>query len=474
MRSYSPFERRLRAAARAALYGSLALVGLVVLALSWGADFATRRGRPLVFTLREDRASEEVRLLQEYVRIDTSETTGSVIEGAEFLASRLASFGLEPHVERLGERWANVWAVVEGEEPGALVLHNHIDVSDAGDPRRWRHPAFSAALDGPFLYGRGAFDMKSLATAQLLAVRDAAHRGGRPRRSLVFLATGSEERGSELGAQWILREHPELVERFWAVLTEGGVVEPVDVDKVKYWGIETGQKRFAYGLACSPSRERLEQLASDLRQWQRFAWQPRLHPSVEAFLLAYGPSRDRPSRQAILDRLRTRPFDAAYFASQPRYLRALFLDELVSFPVEPDPGGGWRMRLVAILLPDASPAASYARLLPDWLTHGVALSLGQPLGAAAGSPEAHEVFATLAAATREAHPGAAVGPHFLAWSVTDARFFRERGIPAYGYSPFLFFSTESLRADRENERINVPGYIAGVELYRDVVRELLD
>jgi acetylornithine deacetylase/succinyl-diaminopimelate desuccinylase-like protein len=474
MRSYSPFERRLRAAARAALYGSLAYMGALVLALSWWAGWQERQGRALVFTLREDRVTEEVRLLQEYVRVDTSEATGSIVEGAEFLARELTAYGLEPRIERLGERWANVWAVVEGEEPAALVLHNHIDVSDAGDLRRWRHPPFSGALDGPFLYGRGTFDMKSVAVAQLLAVRDAARRGRRPRRSLLFLATGSEERGSELGAQWVLREHTELVERFWAVLTEGGVVEPVSVEEVKYWGIETGQKRFAYGLACSPSPERLEQLAADLRQWQRFAWQPRLHPAVERFLLAYGPSRDRPSRKAVLDRLRARPFDAAYFVSQPPYLRALFLDELVTFPVEPDPGGGWRMRLRAILLPDADPAATYARLLPDWLTHGVSLTLGPPVGAEAGSPEEHEVFTTLAAATREAHPGATVGPHFLAWSVTDARFFRERGIPAYGYSPFLFFSIESLRADRENERVNVPGYVAGVELYREIVRELLD
>ncbi len=472
MPPYSPFERRLRRAARLALYGALALlaaIGGVLLGWAW---IQIQPGSA-PWDLPADRASEEVRLLQEYLRIDTSETTGSIPLGAEWIARQLAACGLEPHVERLGERYANVWAVLEGDERPALVLHNHIDVSDPGDAKAWRHPPFAAALDGPFLYGRGAFDMKSIAVAQLLALRDQAQAPERPRRSVIFLATGSEERGSELGAEWVLARHPELAARFWAVLTEGGVVEPVSVEEIKYWGIEFAQKQYAYGWACSLDRERLERFQEDLREWQRFNPRPRLHPSVERFLLAYGPSRDRPTRRLILDRLRRQPLDGVFFANQPSYLRSFFLDEIHTFPAEAEPGGGYRMRLVFHLLPGADLAKVREDLLQPWMTHDLSLTVGPPVGAAVASSLEHEVYRTLETATRAAHHEAEVGPQFLAWSVTDARFFRAAGVPTYGYSPFLFFNLESLRADRANERINVPGYVDGVGLYREVVRQLV-
>lgn len=473
MRAYSPFERRLRRVARAGLYGSLVLIGLAAAALFWWAARQLRLGVDQSWKLPATQEREEVGLLQQYLRVDTSVSAGSVVRGAEFLARQLEAMGLQPQLERLGERHANLWAVLEGEEPGALVLHNHIDVSDPGDLERWAHPPFAGVIDGPFLYGRGAFDMKSLTVAQLLALADQARTGRRPRRSLIFLATGSEEAGSELGTRWVLARHPALADRFWAVLTEGGVVEPVSTEAIKYWGIEYAQKRYAYGWACSPSRERLEALREELAAWQRQSWQPRLHPTIEPFVLAYGPSRDRPARRSMLERVRGPAFNALFFASQPRYLRALFLDEIHASPVEEDPTGGFRMRLLVHLLPDSQLGEVEARLLPDWMIHDVQVDLGEPVGAPAASPLDHLVYRTLEEATRRAHPEAEVGPQFLSWSVTDARFFRERGIAAYGYSPFAFFNLESLRADRGNERINLQGYIEGVGLYRDLVDRLV-
>ena len=44
----------------------------------------------------------EVQLLQDYVRVDTSASTGSEIAGALFLADKLRAAGIEPHIERLG------------------------------------------------------------------------------------------------------------------------------------------------------------------------------------------------------------------------------------------------------------------------------------------------------------------------------------------------------------------------------------
>ena len=42
-------------------------------------------------------------------------------------------------------------------------------------------------------------------------------------------------------------------------------------------------------------------------------------------------------------------------------------------------------------------------------------------------------------------PSRARGPAciFLAWTATDARFFRTLGVPTYGFSPFLIMNTDT-------------------------------
>ena len=46
-------------------------------------------------------------------------------------------------------------------------------------------------------------------------------------------------------------------------------------------------------------------------------------------------------------------------------------------------------------------------------------------------------------------------------------------MPAYGFSPFLIMNTDTLQVDQANERFALPGFVDGVELYRDLVRRLV-
>jgi acetylornithine deacetylase/succinyl-diaminopimelate desuccinylase-like protein len=468
MSKYSPFERRHRTAARSSLYASALLSGLLVFALTRAFDTQLELTGERSGTRDYWETIATVRLLQRYIQIDTS---GREIEGARFLASELRAAGLDPVVEELDDGAANVWAVIEGEDPQALVLHNHIDVF-AADPEQWVLPPFSGLIEPPFLNGRGAFDMKSLAIAQLEAMRALAAAPGKPKMSVIFLGTAGEETGSELGTRWILRQHPELASRFAAVLTEGGVVEPVHVDDVKYWGIETAQKRFVSGEACAADREALDWLFKQIQR-RRDAYQPpTITPEVTRFLASYAPTRQDDGLIASLDQIATGGFDPLRFRGFPRYLRSLFVNELIAFPVEEAEDGSYRLRLVIHLLPGADFEAVRAERLPAWMTHGLDVRFDRPLGSATGSPADSDLFRSLAKILEERHPGTPIGPHFLPWTATDARFFRQAGIPAYGFSPFLIFNTESYRADTINERINLPGFVAGVDLYVEAVRRL--
>ncbi len=259
---YSPFVRRQRAAARKALYGSLALVALA----GYGGRGFLRR--PLLAEqpwMRIDWATKpEVDLLRRYIRIDTTRETGSELAGVRFLAAELERSGIPFTIEELPGERANLWALVEGEERSAIVLHQHVDTDPVPDPHLWKHPPWAADIEGPWLFGRGAFDMKAVGVAQLIALRTLVDSGQPLRRSVLFLATSSEEHGSDFGMRWLLAAHPELVERFGVFLTEGGAVEARSAEDIKYWGTETAQRRYVIAILCDESRERLERVRDDL------------------------------------------------------------------------------------------------------------------------------------------------------------------------------------------------------------------
>jgi acetylornithine deacetylase/succinyl-diaminopimelate desuccinylase-like protein len=471
----SPLVRRQRLASRIALYTSLVLVGCTAWALVRALDRPMRR-------LASDRWNEidyanlpEVQLLQQYVRIDTTEATGSEVEGARFLVEQLAAAGIPARLEILDGKHANVYAELKGADPRPLVLHNHIDVSPV-DPKEWFHPPFEARIEIPWMYGRGVFDMKSVAIAQLLTMIDLKKSGKPLQRSVLFLATSSEERGSRLGVRRIVQLHPEMVRNFWAVLTEGGAVEARTREDIKYWGTEVAQKRFVDVIVCGSDRQELDDLRQLLEERIDRGYPEipvRITPEVRAYLESYGPSRDREDLREMLARPDETIHDPASFRKLPSYVRSLFRAEAVPFSLSEAPGGGFELVIKIHLLPGQELSEVMDDLLPPWLTWGLETTIDEPDSARHGSPLDHPAFVGIQEALDERHPDAPKGPWFLPWTATDSRFFRTMGVPSYGFSPFLIMNTDTLQVDRANERFALPAFVEGVRLYKDIVRRLV-
>lgn len=473
---WTPFQRRRRMAARIALYGSLLLVGGIAWALVTFLNRPLRAGAADRWAKVDYKSLPEVQLLRDYVRIDTSEATGDEIAGARFLAARLEKAGIPSRIEIVGERKANLYALLEGEDPHPLVLHNHIDVEKV-DPAEWFHPPFEGYIEAPWIYGRGVFDMKSVAIAQLLALvdlKEGLKESGRPlKRSVLFLATSSEERGSRLGVRRILREHPEMVKDFWAVLTEGGVVEARSREDIKFWGTEVAQKRYVDLVVCAETREPLDQLRGTLKEIGFTETDLRVIPEVREVLKVYGPTRDRQELRDLLADPDSTIAHQADFHKLPDYLRSMFRNEAVPFKPEEAPGGGWQLLIKLHLLPGAKLEEELPKLVPAWMLHGLSWTIDAPPAVDHGSPVDHPVFRQITSVLAERYPDAPRGPYFLPWTATDSRFFRAAGIPSYGFTPFLIMNTDTLQVDKANERFALPGFVEGVEVYRDVVRGLV-
>lgn len=471
----SAFERRRRTAARVSLYVSLivsfGILGALILLLSSPPDY----GRSLDWYGVDYPSMPEVQILQGYLRVDTTADLGSEIEGARYLAGILEREGIPYHLEEMGDRHANLWAILEGEDPQALVLHHHIDTEPLVYPEAWIHPPFGGVIEGPFIYGRGAFDMKSVAAAQLWAFLEVARSGRKPERSIVFLATSSEEVGSELGTRHILEAYPELVDRFWGVLTEGGLIEITSRENIKFWGVEFAQKRFADLRVDHPERARLETLREDLLETGFPTPETgglRLTEPVETFLEGYAHTRQDPALEEALANPRRLIEDPAAFEELPKYFQSMFRDEAVPFGIEELDDGTFRLPVKLHLLPGTDPEEARRRLVPDRILDGVDLIWDTVDPASPPSPLDHELFRASVDTLQEARPDATVGPVFLPWTATDSRFYRAAGIPSYGFSPFLFFTSETSHVEKPSEKVSIQGYVEGVETYRRLVERL--
>jgi hypothetical protein len=272
--------------------------------------------------------------------------------------------------------------------------------------------------------------------------------------------------------RWILRQHPELVRSFWAVLTEGGAVEARARDEIKYWGTEFAQKRYVDVHVCSGDRAQVDALHDLLKERGFTETDLHLTPEVRTYLQSYGPTRDLAEYRDRLVQTEKTIADVRELRKLPDYVKSLFRNEAVPFPVEAAPGGGWQMLIKLHLLPGQELAAVRDELLPPWMLWGLSVTYDEPPSARHGSPLDHAAYREILAALEQRYPDATVGPWFLPWTATDSRFFRSAGVPSYGFSPFLIMNTDTLQVDNANERFALPGFVEGVALYRDLVRRL--
>ena len=150
-------------------------------------------------------------LLQRLIRFDTTNPPGAERACVEWVASLLSAAGVEPKiVARDPERPSLVARLPgTGSAPGFL-MQGHLDVVPAeGD---WSHPPFSGDIADGYVWGRGALDMKGGVAMMLAAFLRAVAAGEQPAGDVVLCLLSDEEARGELGARFVVEEHPELLE----------------------------------------------------------------------------------------------------------------------------------------------------------------------------------------------------------------------------------------------------------------------
>jgi len=170
-----------------------------------------------------------VKLLQECLRIDTTNPPGNEITLAKILKEKVDALNCEYIENKIIEpvpKRGNLVITIKGKAPEdhpSWGFMAHLDVVPVEG--EWEHGPFSGEITttehSRYIWGRGAFDMKQMGVAFFMAMTQLIQEGFRPKGDLKIIFEADEERGGHEGAELLAKDYYEEV-KVDCVVTEGG------------------------------------------------------------------------------------------------------------------------------------------------------------------------------------------------------------------------------------------------------------
>jgi acetylornithine deacetylase/succinyl-diaminopimelate desuccinylase-like protein len=435
---------------------------------------------------------EVTELLQGLIRNecvnDGSPGSGNEIRSARLIESYFSGSGLVVEVIESRLNRGSVLARLEGRDPAAptMLLLAHLDVVPART-EDWQRDPFGGDLVDGVIWGRGAIDMLGTTAAMATGIRRLAVGTTRPPGTVLFLATADEEAGGTYGIEWILR-HRQSELNVDYVLTEWGGI-PIDTatgpclwinvgEKGTSWlriGVK-GQARHAsrpFGsdnalVTCGEVLTRLAQLRPQAEMtdvWREY---------VEGMAFDVDTQRDLLDPLEIMNALsRLPPFMAQ---------RAHAITHMTLAPTLIR--GGTKVNVI----PDRAEIDLDVRTLPGQTAADAVDLVRNALGDLASRVEVTvqreiegsvsksqtPLWSVVSEVANDLYGGMRCVPS-ISTGTSDARFFRQLGIPAYGfglYSRRISIDDFGAMFHGVDERIDQESLELSARMWREVASRL--
>jgi acetylornithine deacetylase/succinyl-diaminopimelate desuccinylase-like protein len=428
-------------------------------------------------TLRQ----EVTELLQELIRIDTTNPPGNETPAAELLRDYLEDAGVSCELyAKIPER-ANLVARIRGRGDGPTLLFlSHTDVVLA-DASEWSADPFGGELRDGEVWGRGALDMKGQVAAEAVAIASLARDGFEPAGDLIFCSTADEEVGAGFGASWLCETHPDAVRCDYLVNEGSG--DRVELGGNAYYLCSVSEKMSApfrlrvngrSGHASMPgiADNALVKAAPLIAALGAYKPEQQLIPEVEALIETVTGTRPT-SPQEVLEQAR---------AVAP--LLAEMVEPLLSMTLAPTMANASQKRNV---IPAVADITVDSRLLPGMTTDEQQEIVRGILGEGdyeLASLESHggtrseirtPLWDAVSTWIESVDPGAKPAPVCVA-GFTDSHWFREAfGTVAYGFFPsrVMPIETAARLIHSADERVPVEDLELGVDFLRSAAKTLL-
>jgi acetylornithine deacetylase/succinyl-diaminopimelate desuccinylase-like protein len=426
-------------------------------------------------------------LLSELIQFETVNPPGDERACIEYIDRLLTEAGIATETLAAESERPNLLARLPGGDASPLLLQGHVDVVPT-DGQEWDKPPFSGTQEEGFVWGRGALDMKGGVAMMVAAMLRTAEKEIEPAGDVLLLVLSDEETGGDIGAKYLVENHPErFTDVKYAIGEFGGF--PLRIDGTEFYPIQVAEKRVCWlettvtgrgGHASRPQRDgAMNTLGKLLTRLTEQRLPVNITPPAREFIEALATEAD-PQRaeqlRGLLDPERT---DEILDELGPIAER---LDPMLHNTVSPTVvnGGGKvnvhpgevDLRLDARLLPGVTPDEFLEEL---WAVIGELESVEFEVvrfDGGEGNPVDMALFDLLSDSLTEHHPEAVPVP-FLLTGATDGRFFEQLDIQPYGYTPLKLpptFKFESL-VHAANERVPVEAIEFGTETLSMVIQE---
>jgi len=412
--------------------------------------------------------------LQAFIQIDTINPPGNESRAVSFLAGILEAEGIPYQTAESAPGRGNLWARLPGGDEPALIMLQHTDVVPA-DKKYWTTEPLSGEIRDGYLWGRGTLDMKGTGISQL-ATFISLHRAGIPlNRDVVLVASADEEAGGYFGAGWLVENHPEIFKDAGLLINEGGNGEQKETEllfqvevtqKVPVWLRLTAIDTPGHGSMPNKTSS-VTRIVDALATLRTNPFEPRMVPAIDSMFQSLAQSSG-PEWETSFSNMNQSIRDPGFLSKLQEYspyLHALTRDTCSmtrfegSNKINVVPPEAWA-ELDCRILPDR-PAEVFIEEMRQLVAgSGVDIEVIMAFTAAI-SPTDTVLYAAIEDVTGERHPESRVTP-YVSTGFTDSHFFRDIGIPSYGFDPTIVPETEFSRIHGNDERIRVDAFKRGV------------
>ncbi|KAM1122078.1 hypothetical protein ACFX13_003716 [Malus domestica] len=392
---------------------------------------------------------------QRYLQINTAHPNPRYREAADFILSEAESLSLQSQTLEFVPGKPLVLLKWPGSDPSlpSVLLNSHTDVVPA-EHDKWAHPPFSANLDpNGNVYARGSQDMKCVGIQYLEAIRRLKASGFKPKRSVYLSFVPDEEIGGHDGAEKLAESDVFKGLNVGIVLDEG-LASPTEnyrafyAERCPMWLVikATGAPGHGAKLYDNTAMENLLKSIESVRRFRASQFD-----LVKAGLKAEG---EVVSVNMVFLKAGTPTPTGFVMNLQPSEAEA-GLD--IRVPPTAD-----QESLEKRIAEEWAPAS---RNMTFRFKHKVSVldKAGRPILTATDS--SNPWWALLEDAVKKAN-GKLGKPEIFPAS-TDARYFRNLGLPAIGFSPMA--NTPILLHDH-NEFLNKDEYLKGIDIYESVIK----
>ena len=433
--------------------------------------------------------AESIDHLVELIQIDSSNPPGNETDVATYLQTVLAAEGLQSELYALEDSRANLVSRIKGNgSKRPILLMGHTDVVGV-QADKWYADPFSGMRQDGFIYGRGTLDDKDNVAAALMVMKLLKRYDVALDRDVIFLAESGEEGTPEVGINFMVEKHFDVIDAEYC-LAEGGQ-NVIENDAVKTVGIETTEKMprrvtlVARGTPSHGSKPTLQNavliLANAVAKAGTWQTEVRFNETTRAYFQrmaeisvpedAYRYNNvENPEESEAIQQYFLENFPYHYSISRtsvaPTVIDAGFRKNVI--PSEASAILDIRM------LPDESVDEFYAKLaavIDDPRVEIVPEHIYRP--AAPPSEIDNEMFQTLERVAKQMYPSATVLP-VMSTGATDMAQVRAMGMQSYGIGPSRTIAeiNSGFGAHGDNERISEEAFVELVQFMWNVVIEI--